>query len=107
MSDVARLAGVSHQTVSRVINNHASVRESTRERVRQAVAQLGYRPNVAARALRARPERLGQAVGEAGAAEAGDLALAHGEPRADRAARRGPGGFGIAIGRERLARTVQ
>ena len=49
--DVARLAGVSHQTVSRVINNHASVRESTRERVRQAVAQLGYRPNVAARAM--------------------------------------------------------
>ena len=49
--DVARLAGVSHQTVSRVINNHASVRESTRERVRQAVEQLSYRPNVAARAM--------------------------------------------------------
>ena len=49
--DVARLAGVSHQTVSRVINNHASVRESTRERVQQAVVQLGYRPNVAARAM--------------------------------------------------------
>jgi DNA-binding LacI/PurR family transcriptional regulator len=49
--DVARLAGVSHQTVSRVINNHASVRESTRERVRQAVEQLSYRPNAAARAM--------------------------------------------------------
>ncbi|MGI3785256.1 MAG: LacI family DNA-binding transcriptional regulator, partial [Janthinobacterium lividum] len=49
--DVARLAGVSHQTVSRVINNHASVRETTRERVRQAVEQLSYRPNAAARAM--------------------------------------------------------
>jgi DNA-binding LacI/PurR family transcriptional regulator len=49
--DVARLAGVSHQTVSRVINNHSSVRESTRERVRQAVEQLSYRPNAAARAM--------------------------------------------------------
>ena len=49
--DVARLAGVSHQTVSRVINNHSSVRESTRDRVRQAVDQLSYRPNAAARAM--------------------------------------------------------
>jgi DNA-binding LacI/PurR family transcriptional regulator len=49
--DVARLAGVSHQTVSRVINHHASVREATRERVQQAVEQLGYRPNAAARAM--------------------------------------------------------
>lgn len=49
--DVARLAGVSHQTVSRVINNHASVRESTRVRVQQAVEQLSYRPNAAARAM--------------------------------------------------------
>ena len=54
--DVARLAGVSHQTVSRVINNHASVRESTRERVRQAVEQLSYRPNAAARAMVGRPD---------------------------------------------------
>ena len=49
--DVARLAGVSHQTVSRVINNHASVRESTRVRVQLAVEQLRYRPNAAARAM--------------------------------------------------------
>ncbi|GAB2595367.1 LacI family DNA-binding transcriptional regulator [Microlunatus antarcticus] len=49
--DVARLAGVSHQTVSRVINNHTSVRETTRQRVQQAVAQLSYRPNAAARAM--------------------------------------------------------
>jgi DNA-binding LacI/PurR family transcriptional regulator len=49
--DVARLAGVSHQTVSRVLNGHPSVREETRGRVRAAIAELGYRPNSAARAL--------------------------------------------------------
>lgn len=51
MTDVARLAGVSHQTVSRVINGSASIRPETRRRVQQAIDQLGYRPNIAARAL--------------------------------------------------------
>lgn len=51
MTDVARLAGVSHQTVSRVLNDHPNVREQTRVRVRAAIAELGYRPNRAARAL--------------------------------------------------------
>jgi DNA-binding LacI/PurR family transcriptional regulator len=51
MTDVARLAGVSHQTVSRVLNDHPNVREQTRLRVRAAIAELGYRPNRAARAL--------------------------------------------------------
>ena len=51
MADVARLAGVSHQTVSRVINGQNNLRPSTRERVEQAIRQLGYRPNSAARAL--------------------------------------------------------
>lgn len=51
MRDVAALAGVSHQTVSRVINGHPSIRESTRQRVRAAMDQLHYRPNRAARAL--------------------------------------------------------
>ncbi|WP_454299263.1 LacI family DNA-binding transcriptional regulator [Salana multivorans] len=51
MTDVARLAGVSHQTVSRVINGHPSVRDSTRERVLAAMAELQYRPNRLARAL--------------------------------------------------------
>jgi len=51
MTDVARLAGVSHQTVSRVLNDHPNVREQTRLRVRAAIAELGYRPNKAARAL--------------------------------------------------------
>ncbi|MDI6100010.1 LacI family DNA-binding transcriptional regulator [Actinoplanes sp. NEAU-A12] len=51
MTDVARLAGVSHQTVSRVLNDHPNVKEQTRMRVRAAIAELGYRPNRAARAL--------------------------------------------------------
>ena len=51
MSDVARLAGVSHQTVSRVINDSEHVREETRERVLRAMRQLNYRPNSVARAL--------------------------------------------------------
>jgi DNA-binding LacI/PurR family transcriptional regulator len=51
MSDVAALAGVSHQTVSRVLNNSPQVREETRERVREAMRALDYRPNLSARAL--------------------------------------------------------
>lgn len=51
MSDVAVLAGVSHQTVSRVLNDSPNVRPETRERVLEAIARLGYRPNRAARAL--------------------------------------------------------
>ena len=51
MSDVARLAGVSHQTVSRVINDSRHVRAETRERVELAMRQLDYRPNSVARAL--------------------------------------------------------
>src|SRR4051794_33370879 len=51
MSDVARLAGVSHQTVSRVINDSEHVRAETRRRVEIAMRQLDYRPNSVARAL--------------------------------------------------------
>jgi DNA-binding LacI/PurR family transcriptional regulator len=51
MADVARIAGVSHQTVSRVINDSSHVRPETRERVRAAMRQLDYRPNPVARAL--------------------------------------------------------
>ena len=49
--DVAAAAGVSHQTVSRVINGQDNLRPATREKVEQAIRQLGYRPNSAARAL--------------------------------------------------------
>jgi DNA-binding LacI/PurR family transcriptional regulator len=52
MADVARLAGVSSQTVSRVSTGHPSVIESTRKSVLDAMQQLGYRPNSAARALK-------------------------------------------------------
>jgi len=49
------VAGVSYQTVSRVINGHPSVRPSTREVVLAAIADLGFRPNRAARALAGGP----------------------------------------------------
>jgi DNA-binding LacI/PurR family transcriptional regulator len=51
MSDVARLAGVSHQTVSRVINGSTQVKPATRERVLAAMRKLDYRPSAVARAL--------------------------------------------------------
>ena len=49
--DVARLAGVSTATVSRVVHGQDRVRESTRERVRQAIEELGYVPDGAAQSL--------------------------------------------------------
>jgi len=49
--DVARLAKVSHQTVSRVLNKNPSIRPETKARVENAMESLGYRPNLAARAL--------------------------------------------------------
>ncbi len=52
MGDVARHAGVSSQTVSRVSNGHSNVDAATRERVIESMRALGYRPNSAARALR-------------------------------------------------------
>ncbi|MEE6307853.1 LacI family DNA-binding transcriptional regulator [Plantactinospora veratri] len=58
MTDVARLAGVSHQTVSRVINGHPRVRPETRDRVVRAMAELSYRPNAMARALASRRSRV-------------------------------------------------
>jgi DNA-binding LacI/PurR family transcriptional regulator len=52
LHDVARVAGVSFKTVSNVINNHPHVRDTTRARVEEAIAALGYRPNLTARSLR-------------------------------------------------------
>src|SRR5512147_409484 len=51
MADVADLAGVSHQTVSRVLHDSPHVRGETRERVLAAMRQLDYRPNSVAQAL--------------------------------------------------------
>ena len=55
--DVARLAGVSHQTVSRVLNDLPNVRPATRVRVEDAIKQLRYRPSTAARSLVTRRSR--------------------------------------------------
>ena len=51
MRDVAALAGVSHQTVSRVINHAPGVTAATREAVEAAIQQLGYRPHAIARSF--------------------------------------------------------
>lgn len=54
ISDVAEVAGVSIKTVSRVFNEEPNVREETRQRVLQVVADLDYHPNIAARSLAGR-----------------------------------------------------
>lgn len=58
MTDVAAVAGVSHQTVSRVLNNKGKVHPDTRERVLDAIQQMGYRRNEAARALASNRSRV-------------------------------------------------
>ncbi|MFH8468118.1 LacI family DNA-binding transcriptional regulator [Streptomyces sp. NPDC017991] len=57
MADVARLAGVSHQTVSRVLGDHPHVRDETRAKVLHAIEEMGYRRNSSARALVTRRTR--------------------------------------------------
>lgn len=51
LEDIARLAGVSRSTVSRVINDHPNVSASVRQRVLEIISQTGYHPNLAARSL--------------------------------------------------------
>lgn len=58
MNDVAIAAGVSLKTVSRVINEPDSVRESTRVKVHSAMEALGFRANFAARSLKLGPLRV-------------------------------------------------
>ena len=53
LQDVARQAGVSAMTVSRVVNDQPGVRPDTRARVRKTLDRLGYRPNIVARGLKA------------------------------------------------------
>lgn len=52
--DVAELAGVSHQTVSRYLKDKAKLKPATLDRVEKALAELNYTPNLAARSLRSR-----------------------------------------------------
>ncbi|GAA1973636.1 LacI family DNA-binding transcriptional regulator [Isoptericola halotolerans] len=60
---VAQLAGVSHMTVSRVLNDHPNIRDTTRRRVQEAISELGYRPSMTARALATqRSRRIGVLV---------------------------------------------
>jgi len=66
MSDVAKHAGVAPITVSRVLNDYEFVKPGTRAKVLAAVAELGYHPNLAARALATRKSRvLGVLVADA------------------------------------------
>lgn len=60
LKEVAARAGVSYQTVSKVLNNTAQVSKSTEERIHAAVRELGYRPNQIARSLRSlRSKKIG------------------------------------------------
>jgi len=66
LEEVARLAGVSRSTVSRVINNHPHVRSETRERVWQAIHKSGYQPHAVARSLvTKRTQIIGMVIPEA------------------------------------------
>lgn len=58
LKDIARKAGVSRSTVSRVINNHPNVSKAARKRVTDIIRETGYHPNVAARSLAMRRTRM-------------------------------------------------
>ena len=58
ISDVARRAGVSAMTVSRVVNGSGAIAPATRERVEAAIAELGYVPNALGRQLRSKRTRM-------------------------------------------------
>jgi DNA-binding LacI/PurR family transcriptional regulator len=77
LHDVARLAGVSIKTVSNVVNDYPHIRPATRERVEQAIAELGYTPNLTARSLRSgRTGAIALAVPELGLSYFAELAAA-------------------------------
>ena len=59
IKDVAKLAGVSFKTVSRVVNNEGTVGKELQEKVWKAVKQLNYRPNLSARGLRGAASSIG------------------------------------------------
>jgi LacI family transcriptional regulator len=55
LSDVAQVAGVATMTVSRFLNHHPNISEKTGKKIRSAIKQLGYSPNLAARMLKGQP----------------------------------------------------
>ncbi len=75
--DVARLAGVSHQTVSRVVKGHSNIAPELRQRVEAAIVALDYKPNLVARSLATRRvQRIGALV--YGIVEVGPNKIMHG-----------------------------
>ncbi len=88
--DVARRAGVSAQTVSRVLNGHPNVRPTTHASVTAAMKELGYRPNNAARSLRGNSRILG--VLSTGSSFYGPAATLYGLEAAASVA-----GYGVAV----------
>jgi DNA-binding LacI/PurR family transcriptional regulator len=75
LKDVAARAGVSPRTVSNVVNDFPLVAPQTRDRVRKAIDELGYRPNAAARSLRAgRSGLIGLVIPEIASPYFGELA---------------------------------
>ncbi|WP_395243919.1 LacI family DNA-binding transcriptional regulator [Agromyces sp. MMS24-K17] len=77
LHDVARLAGVSIKTVSNVINDYPHIRPETRARVEQAIAELGYTPNLTARSLRSgRTGAIALAIPDLGLSYFAELAAA-------------------------------
>lgn len=85
MRQVAALAGVSHQTVSRVLNGHPNIRPATRDRVLKVIEEVNYRPNSAARTLATKKtQRIGALVDSA--VEYGPNSTLHGVELAARAA---------------------
>lgn len=91
MVDVARLASVSQKTVSRVVNGEPHVSETVRARVNAAIAELGFRPNSAARVLASAKSHVIGLV-YTGSALFGPNSMTVGVERAARAA-----GYSIAV----------
>lgn len=58
IKEVAAAAGISYQTVSKVLNHQVKVSKATEDRIRKAADELGYRPNFIARSLRAQRSRM-------------------------------------------------
>ncbi len=75
--DVAKAVDVSTQTVSAVINNKPGITIATQEKVRAAIAQLGYKPNLTARSLRTqRTQTIALMVSDISSPVAGNMAIA-------------------------------